>query len=98
MEVFKGTPGPWQWWTSNSFVRLTSLETGKDGGVIDSYVMPDGHSSIIVSEEDMKLIAAAPVLLDALQCVLEYGSITGDDWVVEKVENAIKKALKGEAL
>lgn len=36
------TPGPWKWWTSNSFLRLSSQATGKDGGVIDSYVMKDG--------------------------------------------------------
>jgi len=23
MEKFRGTPGPWEWWTSNSFLRLT---------------------------------------------------------------------------
>lgn len=38
------TPGPWKWWTSNSFLRLSSQATGKDGGVIDFYVMKDGHS------------------------------------------------------
>ncbi|EFM7019393.1 hypothetical protein BAU67_001964 [Escherichia coli] len=96
MEEFKGTPGPWSWWTSNSFLRLSSESTGKDGDVIDSYVMPDGHSTLIVSEDDRNLIAAAPVLLDALQCLLKYGSITGADWVIEKAESAIKKALTGE--
>lgn len=67
MEGFKGTPGPWEWWTSNSFLRLSSKATGKDGGVIDSYRMSDGHTSLSVKYEDMALIAAAPELLEALQ-------------------------------
>ncbi|WP_105634303.1 hypothetical protein [Cronobacter dublinensis] len=61
------TPGPWEWWTSNSFLRLSSQATGKDGGVIDSYAMSDGHTSLSVSKADMALIAAAPDLLEALQ-------------------------------
>ncbi|EPR9026442.1 hypothetical protein ACU9CR_003744 [Cronobacter dublinensis] len=61
------TPGPWEWWTSNSFLRLSSQATGKDGGVIDSYAMSDGHTSLSVSKADMALIAAAPDLLAALQ-------------------------------
>ncbi|EAQ0352151.1 hypothetical protein LEZ21_004078 [Salmonella enterica subsp. enterica serovar Kedougou] len=72
------TPGPWQWWTSNSFLRLSSQATGKDGGVIDSYVMKDGHSSLIVSKEDMNLIAAAPDLLEALQLALNAMNEMGD--------------------
>ncbi|WP_313382846.1 hypothetical protein [Pantoea sp.] len=63
------TKGPWEWWTSNSFLRLSSKATGKDGSVIDSYVMSDGHSSLSVTYADMALIAAAPELLEALQCL-----------------------------
>lgn len=67
---FKGTPGPWEWWTSNSFLRLSSKSTGKDGGVIDSTVMRDGHPTLVVKKEDMALIAAAPELLEAIQDAL----------------------------
>lgn len=63
----KHTPGPWQWWTSNSFVRLSSQATGKDGDVIDSFKMSDGATSLSVKVDDMHLIAAAPDLLEALQ-------------------------------
>lgn len=63
----KYTPGPWEWWTSNSFLRLSSRATGKDGGVIDSFKMSDGHTSLSVKSGDMRLIAAAPDLLEALQ-------------------------------
>ena len=67
MEKFRGTPGPWEWWTSNSFLRLSSKATGKDGDVIDSFKMSDGQTSLSVKVDDMNLIAAAPELLEALQ-------------------------------
>lgn len=67
MEKFRGTPGPWEWWTSNSFMRLSSKATGKDGDVIDSFKMSDGQTSLSVKVDDMHLIAAAPELLQALQ-------------------------------
>ncbi|HDU3908900.1 TPA: hypothetical protein RRJ41_001173 [Klebsiella pneumoniae] len=70
MQDFNFTPGPWEWWTSNSFLRLSSKATGKDGGVIDSTVMRDGHPTLIVKKEDMSLIAAAPELLEALQLLM----------------------------
>lgn len=70
-----GTPGPWKWWTSNSFRRLSSAN--KDGGVICPTVqLCDGHPDLIVSKEDMALIAAAPELLEALQeCVYRIDSL-----------------------
>ena len=62
------TPGPWKWWTSNSFLRLSSEVDGKDGGVICPTVSrSDGHPDLIVKREDMALIAAAPELLEALR-------------------------------
>lgn len=67
MERFRGTPGPWEWWTSNSFLRLSSKATGKDGDVIDSFKMSDGQTSLSVKVDDMHLISAAPELLEALQ-------------------------------
>lgn len=39
-----------------------------------------------------KLIAAAPDLLEALQAVIDYGSMTGADWVTEQALSAIAKA------
>ena len=68
----KYTPGPWQWWTSNSFLRLSSKDTGKDGDVIDSFSMSDGATSLSVNVADMHLIAAAPDLLKELQKLREY--------------------------
>ena len=68
----KHTPGPWQWWTSNSFLRLSSQATGKDGDVIDSFKMSDGATSLSVKVDDMHLIAAAPDLLNELQRLRDY--------------------------
>jgi hypothetical protein len=70
MSEFKGTPGPWKWWTSNSFLRLSGAD-GKDGGVICPTVSSsDRHPDLIVSPADMALIEAAPDLLEALQGAL----------------------------
>jgi hypothetical protein len=41
---------------------------------------------------DARLIAAAPDLLEALRAAIDYGAMTGDDWVAEKVAAAIAKA------
>lgn len=58
------TPGPWEWWTSNSWRRLSSTARGHDqqGGVICPTIARDGHPDLIVKEADMVLIAAAPSL------------------------------------
>lgn len=88
---FKGTPGPWEWWTSNSFLRLSSKATGKDGGVIDSHVMRDGHPTLIVKKEDMALIEAAPELLEVI-FDLKY-KLYGNGNANPKIEAVIAKAL-----
>lgn len=93
MEEFKGTPGPWKWWTSNSFLRLSSEATGKDGDVIDSYKMSDGHTSLSVKYEDMNLIAAAPELLEALQDALHAYDKHGEHSEWDFARAAINKAL-----
>jgi hypothetical protein len=54
------TPGPWKWWTSCSWRRLSSAVRGhdRDGGVICPIVSrSDGHPDLIVSDEDMAWIA-----------------------------------------
>ncbi|ELY3617650.1 hypothetical protein FZI14_12325 [Cronobacter sakazakii] len=98
----KFTPGPWEWWTSNSFLRLSSQATGKDGGVIDSYAMSDGHTSLSVSKADMALIAAAPDLLEALQlsvkAMQEGRLVSYPEWygTINKSRAAIAKAIGEE--
>lgn len=64
------TPGPWRWWTSNSFRRLSSDLSGKDGDVLHGITCRDGCNDVRVSEADMDLIAElrnhAEDLLDAM--------------------------------
>lgn len=96
MDKFEGTPGPWEWWMSNSFLRLSSKTTGKDGDVIDSFKMNDGHTSLAVKSDDMALIAAAPELLEALQeLTFLYEHDEGCRNLIEynRAKSAIAKAL-----
>lgn len=65
--VAKATPLPWCWWTSNSYYRLSSTPTGKDGDVLHAFRAKDGLCCVAVKEDDAKLIEAAvnhlPMLL-----------------------------------
>jgi hypothetical protein len=61
------TPGPWEWWTSNSWKRLRHSERGVSTNVLLPAVCKDGQATIDVSPADMVLIAAAPDLLAALK-------------------------------
>lgn len=95
----KYTPGPWQWWTSNSLLRLSSQATGKDGDVIDLFKMSDGATSLSVKVADMNLIEAAPDLLEALQeLVFLYEHDEGCRELTEykRAKAAISKALGEE--
>lgn len=86
------TPGPWKWWTSNSFLRLSSESDGKDGGVICPIVSrSDGHPDLIVKREDMALIAAAPELLEALE-VANQAMSKGRNASYEEFYGAVNKA------
>jgi hypothetical protein len=90
------TPGPWKWWTSNSFLRLSSESDGKDGGVICPTVSrSDGHPDLIVKRDDLALISAAPELLEALQELLtlyEYDEGCRDLTEYKRAKAAIAKA------
>jgi hypothetical protein len=48
------------------------------------------------TKANARLIAAAPDLLEALEACLDYGSLTGAEWVLEKARAAIARA-RGEA-
>lgn len=69
-DMRKHTPGPWEWWTSNSWRRLRSICDGR-GNIKDVLIpmvaLADGHPDLAVSESDMALIASAPDLLAALE-------------------------------
>lgn len=98
MKRFMGTPGPWEWWTSNSFLRLSSKTTGRDGDVIDSFGMSDGATSLSVKADDMALIAAAPDLLESLQNMVEayQHEASIDNPALLSARAAISKALGEE--
>ncbi|OKS29626.1 hypothetical protein [Pseudomonas aeruginosa] len=85
------TPGPWE------------IERYSDGliqivGNIRAVSDHEEHVTTVVEavtrgdEANAKLIAASPDLLEALQAVVNYGVMTGDDWIEEKVLAAIAKA------
>jgi hypothetical protein len=65
------TPGPWTWWTSNSWRRLRHDDRGKSVDVLMPCIAPDGQPDITVSKDDMVLIAAAPDLLAALKIIID---------------------------
>jgi hypothetical protein len=88
----KHTNGPWTWWTSNSFKRLTGGD-GKDGGVLTPSIASDGHPILSVREDDERLIAAAPDMFEALENVLiahEFRHKEVEAWA--EVKAAIAKA------
>ncbi|AWQ50469.1 hypothetical protein B1A42_18495 [Serratia marcescens] len=66
------TPGPWEWFTSNSIARLSSTPSGKDGDVLSAFRAFDGVPCVSVSQRDMAFIAAAnPAVVIALLAELE---------------------------
>lgn len=67
------TPGPWEWFTSNSMARLSSTPSGKDGDVLSAFRAFDGVPCVSVSQRDMAFIAAAnPAVVIALLAELEF--------------------------
>ena len=65
------TPGPWEWWTSNSWRRLRHTDRGVSTDVLIPFALKDGGADIDVTPADMALIAAAPDLLEALGDLIE---------------------------
>jgi hypothetical protein len=83
------TPGPWTWWTSCSFRRLSSDATGKDGDVLYGAVQQaDNHGDIRATQATMEFIAAANpsaiqpllALLDAQAVELSEASSQAEYW------------------
>lgn len=67
------TPTPWKWWTSNSFKRLSSEATGKDGDVLSGFSPGYGarNLGVNVSEDDAEFIVLACNNHDALVATVE---------------------------
>lgn len=62
----------WKWFTSNSHVRLSDLDSGKDGDVIHAFAAKGGYPCVSVNQYVMQFIeefspSAAIELLDNLR-------------------------------
>lgn len=91
--VAQATSGPWKWWTSNSWKRLSS--EAQEGGVICPFVSRDGHPDLTVSEADARLIAMAPDLAHkVLEQQAEIARLTAR---AEKAEAALSESHAREA-
>lgn len=72
MQQLKTTPGPWKWWTSCSFRRLSSEATGRDGDVLCAVTQrSDGHPDLHLANggydgPDGRAIEAVPDMLKVL--------------------------------
>jgi hypothetical protein len=101
MSEVRHTPGPWKWWTSCSFRRLSSEATGHDGDVLHAVIQgSDGHPDVRLPNggwdgPDGRLIAAAPELLEALRNIVSaLGHEGHDGWHSEPVHSSdVKQAL-----
>lgn len=88
----KHTPGPWE--ATGNFVRSPMHQPeGLPRGVQivecrDGYFLPHTEEA----KANARLIAAAPELLEALNACIDYGAMTGDEWVTSKARAAIAKA------
>lgn len=81
------TKGEWEWWTSNSYKRLTAKT---DGDVLHAYIASDGHPCIQVSKDDANLISAAPDLYEALKYARRFMDPRTFD--TEFIDKALSKA------
>jgi hypothetical protein len=87
----KYTPGPWH----QGGIESKDKHWMRDvRGLNNSSVAWCGSFPENEAHANARLIAAAPDLLEALQSCLDYGSMTGDEWVKEKAIAAIKKATE----
>ena len=103
-QMHSFTPGPWKWWTSNSWRRLKRGDPRNDQNVLYPFVARDGHPDLSVNEADMALIAAAPDVYKALVAAEDHLKETLSDpkWhpigkcpVLEQVQCALSRA-RGE--
>lgn len=61
------TTGPWQWWTSCSYRRLSSVPSGADGDVLHGVVQRhDNHPDVYCSDADRAFIAESRMLVPGL--------------------------------
>lgn len=87
----KHTPGPWEIERySDGLIQIVGNAriVSDDEEIVTTVVEAVARGD----EANARLIAAAPELLEALQAVIDYGSMTGAEWVAEQALAAIAKA------
>jgi hypothetical protein len=84
------TPGTWSWWTSNSFTRLMAENCGRTVSVLAPVKLRDGQPHIVVTPDDMALIAASPVMLAMLEKIAGECVECGGEGSVDEINVAGK--------
>lgn len=91
MDKFKGTPGPWVYRKGTREIGVIDCSDTQSYGMIDviCYIDQFGHRDCF--DDNARLIAAAPELLEALQEVVAISDRKHEAW--DKAHAAIAKAL-----
>lgn len=100
----KHTPGPWILSETEVYrygevvpTKICEIFCSNNNKVICEIPDYRYHAEYDVSDAaDARLITAAPDLLEALEACIDYGVITGAEWVIEKAQHALIKA-RGES-
>ena len=98
LESLRGhTPGPWKWWTSCSFRRLSAEG---DGDVLCAVTHSDGHPDVHLKNggwegPDGRLIELAPILLAEYERnLIELTARRARDAEVEALVAALREAME----
>ncbi len=90
----KHTPGPWVKSQYNHY--LAGIDVGADNGANIAFVTHDVHDrNRQETEANARLIASAPILLEALKCLYKEANISGlvdQDPSMRQARAAIAKA------
>lgn len=94
------TPGPWTFSQDDQFGDTRFYVAQQEGApytpnysdVATLIAETCSGERVSVQRANARLIAAAPELLEALNACIDYGAMTGDEWVTSKARAAIAKA------
>lgn len=96
MSAFKGTPGPWEVeeddFYENSYIRQKATTRRLSGFVVECLICEN-----VDNDDDARLIAAAPELLEALKLLMteveESGNADAKDFGWPKAVKAARAAI-----